>query len=65
MSRSRKKHPIQQLATNKSMKKAFNRQLRWQNVDIGNNMEYKKHNDSYEICDWIEYNPDNSKIYRK
>lgn len=64
MSRSKKK-PFTQLATNKSMKKVYNRQLRRQNVDVGNNSEYKKHNDSYEICDWLLYEPDNPKAYRK
>jgi len=64
MSRSRKK-PYLQLATNKFMKKVYNRQIRRQNVDIGNNKEYRKHNDSYEICDWISYEPDNPKAYRK
>ena len=47
------------------MKKVNNRQIRRQNVDIGNNKEYRKHNDSYEICDWISYEPDNPKAYRK
>lgn len=63
MSRSRKKNPIRQLATDKSYKKIYNKKTRHQ--DIGNNAEYKKHNDSYEICDWIEYDPKDPKIFRK
>lgn len=63
MSRSRKKNPIRQTATNKSYKKIYSKKTRHQ--DIGNNGEYKKHNDSYEICDWLEYNPEDPKIYRK
>lgn len=64
MSRSRKK-PFKQVATNKFYKKLYNRRLRRQNVEYGNNNEYKKHNDSYEICDWIFYEPDNPEFYRK
>ena len=65
MTRSRKKHPIQQLATNKFLKKVYNRKIRRNNEDVGQNIEYKKHHDSYEICDWILYEPNNPKIYRK
>ncbi len=65
MSRSRKKHPIQQLAANKFMKHVYNKKIRRNNENIGQNSEYKKHNDSYEICDWISYEPDNPKAYRK
>ena len=65
MSRSRKKHPIQQLATNKFMKKIYNRAIRRSKEDIGQYGEYKKYHDSYEICDWLLYEPKNPKIYRK
>ena len=65
MSRSRKKHPFQQLAANKYMKKIYNRKIRRSGIDIGKNNDYKKHFDSYEICDWLLYEPDNPRSYRK
>ena len=64
MSRSRKK-PYTQLATNKSMKRTYNKKIRRSNEDVGQNSEYKKHNDSYEICDYLLYEPENPKAYRK
>ena len=65
MSRSRKKHPFKQIATNKFMKKVYNRKIRRSQEDIGQHCEYKKHHDSYEICDWLIYEPKNPEIYRK
>ena len=65
MSRSRKKHPFKQIATNKFMKKVYNRKIRRSQEDIGQYCEYKKHHDSYEICDWLIYDPKNPEIYRK
>ena len=61
MSRSRKR-PFKQVATQKFMKKVYNRQIRRSQEDVGCNMEYKK---SYEICDWIFYEPDKPEFYRK
>lgn len=65
MSRSRKKHPYYQLLKNKHVKKAYNRKIRMENVDVGNNMEYKKHFESYEVCDWHCFAPNDPKAYRK
>lgn len=65
MSRSRKKNPFKQLATDKGMKKSYNRKIRHSQEDVGQNMEYKKHHNSYDICDCLLYAPDNPKIYRK
>ena len=65
MSRSRKKHPFMQVATNKWMKKVYNRQIRRSQEDVGQRMEYKKHHQSYDICDWLRYDPADPKIYRK
>ena len=64
MSRSRKR-PFKQVATQKFMKKVYNRQIRRSQEDVGCNMEYKKHHESYEICDWIFYEPDKPEFYRK
>jgi len=65
MSRSRKKNPFKQLATDKGMKKSYNRKIRRTREDVGQNMEYKKHNNSYDICDVLLYAPNDPKIYRK
>ncbi len=65
MSRSRKKNPYWQIGTNKFMKKAYNRKIRRSKEDVGQNKEYKKHHESYEICDWHCFDPDNPKAYRK
>jgi len=65
MSRSRKKNPFKQLATDKGIKKSYNRKIRRTREDVGQNMEYKKHHNSYDICDFLLYAPDDPKIYRK
>ena len=65
MSRSRKKHPFEQLASNKYMKKVYNRKIRRSREDVGQFSEYKKHHDSYEICDFLLFAPENPKVYRK
>lgn len=64
MSRSRKR-PFKQVATAKILKKIYNRQLRRTKTDVGQFCEYKKHRQSYDICDYIFYEPDNPKFYRK
>ena len=52
MSRSRKR-PYIQAAADKKNKIRFNRIIRRTNEDIGQYCEYKKHHNSWDICDWI------------
>ena len=51
MSRSYRK-PVCKLDNITYFKKAFNRRLRRQQIPIGSGNNYKKHNLSYDICDF-------------
>lgn len=54
MSRSYKKHPVAKLKNNKSMKKIYSRRIRHcKDEDAYQN--YKKKNNSWEICDYKCY----------
>lgn len=50
MSRSFKKSKIIKFAKSKFCKDLANRKLR-KNPDVGNNSDYKKHFESWDICD--------------
>ena len=64
MSRSRKR-PYIQAADDKKNKTRFNRIIRRTKEDIGQYCEYKKHHNSWDICDYLIYEPINPKFYRK
>lgn len=69
MTRSRKKHPMwtdnPDAGEKKSWKKIFNRRIRrsQKTTDISNGCEYKKLNNSYDICDykWFPYDEEIAK----
>ena len=54
MSRSYKKHPVVTCAKNKKGKKEANKKVR-KTDDIGNNSNYKKCFNSWDICDYKEW----------
>jgi hypothetical protein len=64
MSRSRKK-PYWKMACDRDYKTIFNRVIRRNREDIGQYNEYKKHHNSWDICDYNYYHPEEPKAYRK
>lgn len=51
MSRSYKKHPVATDKTNKWAKRDANKKFR-KTEDVGNGSNYKKHYNSWDICDY-------------
>lgn len=64
MSRSRKKPYIVDSSWKQYGKKRAARKVR-RHDDVANGSQYKKIFESYDICDYIWYCPENKKAYRK